>query len=149
MKNLPFHLIVGSQMGAAEYIADELALEIVKLGHHATVHEQPHIEDIPQKNAYWLICTSTHGAGELPDNIQPFITKLTQLAPNLADITYGVIALGDRSYDTFCHAGHQVDAVLANLGGQKRGDLLEINVLDNNLPEDYALKWLPLWLNSL
>ncbi|NQZ06436.1 MAG: FMN-binding protein MioC [Algicola sp.] len=143
-----FQIIVGSQMGAAEYVADELAEALQALGHQAVVHEHPQYDKIPQQDVYWLICTSTHGAGDLPDNIQPFIAALKESAPILADLKYGVIALGDRSYDTFCQAGHQIDQILTSLGAQRSAQLLEIDVKNAVSPEDQALEWLPTWLKS-
>lgn len=136
-------------MGAAEYIADELAEALQAKGFEAVMHEHPQYDAIPQQDVYWLICTSTHGAGDPPDNIQPFIAALKEKKPSLADIEYGVIGLGDTSYDTFCRASHDLDQLLTALGGQKQGDLLEINVLDDQLPEEYALLWLPKWLSVL
>lgn len=57
-----------------------------------------------------------------------------------------MIALGDRSYDTFCRAGHYFSEILDQLGAKKIGEVLEINVLDQALPEETALEWLPNWL---
>jgi MioC protein len=136
-------------MGAAEYIADEIAEALQNKGYEATVHEQPNIEEIPLQGVYWLICTSTHGAGDLPDNIQSFIADLELTSPLLSDIEYGVIGLGSTSYDTFCSASHKIDALLTKFGAKKKGKLLEIDVLDDQLPEDYALSWLPSWLHTL
>ena len=81
-----FHLIVGSQQGNTEYIADELAEALNQLDYEALVHEQPEYEAIPQQDCWWIVCTSTFGAGDFPDNIQPFVTALTQNKPNLSAI---------------------------------------------------------------
>lgn len=145
----PIHIIVGSQMGAAEAVADELAEELQTKGIEVTIHEAPNYDDIPQSNVTWLICTSTHGAGELPDNIRDFAAALNENKPDLCSIKYGVIGLGDKSYDTFCAAAHQFDQILCSLNAQSNGELLEINALDPDLPEDYALAWLPGWLGTL
>ncbi len=136
-------------MGAAEYVVDELAAKLETLGYSATTHEQPNFAEIPQQDVYWLVCTSTHGAGDLPDNIQPFITALSNNRPSLAAIKYGIIGLGDKSYDTYCQAADDINRLLAGLGAQLCGELLQINALDPDMPEDYALNWLPKWLNSL
>lgn len=145
----PIHIIVGSQMGAAEAVADELAAEIEAKGGSAVVHESPQYDEIPQTGVNWLICTSTHGAGELPDNILAFAKTLSREKPDLSQVNYGVIGLGDKSYDTYCRAAHQFDQLLSSLNAQTKGQLLEINALDEDLPEDYALAWLPAWLAAL
>ena len=38
--------------------------------------------------------TSTHGAGDVPDNLQPFAKDLADQRPDLSALKYGVIALG-------------------------------------------------------
>ena len=77
-----------------------------------------------------------------------FLSAVLTLSPfSLCGVS--VCVLCNKSYDTFCQAGHDIDKLLSTLGAQKCGDLLEINVLDSDLPEEYAVKWLPLWLNSL
>lgn len=145
----PIHIIVGSQMGAAEFVAEELAGELESLGHQSHIHEAPEYDQLPQKTAYWLIVTSTHGAGDLPDNIQPFFDALTQNNPDLSQLKYAVIGLGDKSYDTYCAAAHKIDQLLRSLNAQSSSELFEINALDELLPEEYALQWLPRWLNAL
>ena len=143
------HLPVGSQMGAAEYMADELAEQLIAQGHQATVHEQPEYDALPHSDAIWLVCTSTHGAGELPDNIRLFIDDLQQQKPDLSQLRYTVIGLGDTSYDTFCQAAKDIDALLGQLGAQKITDVLTIDVQSEQLPEEIALQWLPQWLKQL
>ena len=143
------HIIIGSQMGAAEYVADELVAALDQQNITVTSHEQPQYAQIPQQDAIWLICTSTHGAGELPDNIQDFVSQLKQNKPDLGQIRFGVISLGDSSYDTFCQAGIDITALLQQLGARLTGEILQIDAQDADLPEDFALQWLPDWLNTL
>ena len=85
--------------------------------------------------------TSTHGAGDFPDNIQPLINALTQQSPDLSAIRYAVIALGDSSYDTFCSAGKSVHSQLKILGAQPISDCFTIDVLETPVPEDAAEEW--------
>ncbi|MCK7493144.1 MAG: flavodoxin domain-containing protein [Comamonadaceae bacterium] len=77
-----------------------------------------------------LLCTSTHGDGELPDNLAPFARRLQEARPDLSHLRYGVIALGDQTYqNTSCRAGKDMDALLASLGAHKVGERLEIDAL--------------------
>lgn len=138
MKNLS--IIVGSQMGSAEYVAEQLQDALAEEGLSVTVHEQPVLADIT--NTDWLICTSTHGAGELPDNIQVFAAELAE-GEALNDINYAVIGLGDSSYDQFNQAAKQIDHLLLDKGANKLLDRLEIDAQSEELPEDIALAWLP------
>ncbi len=66
-----FEIIVGTMLGAAEYVADAIAEKLDASGHTHTIHAEPNLDEIKTEST-WIVCTSTHGAGELPDNIQPF-----------------------------------------------------------------------------
>ena len=68
-------IIVGSVLGASEYVADALAESLEQKGHSANIHLEPKLAEIPKEHI-WLLCSSTHGAGDLPDNIQPFADEL-------------------------------------------------------------------------
>ncbi len=70
----------------------------------------------------FLICTSTYGNGDVPDNAQALFNSLETEKPNLGNVTYGVIALGDTTYkDTYCQGGIRFDKLLTELGAQPRG----------------------------
>ena len=62
------NIIIGSQMGSAEYVAEQLADQLNAQGISTQLHEQPVFNDIDQQNTIWLICTSTYGAGDYPEN---------------------------------------------------------------------------------
>ena len=67
-----------------------------------------------------FIITSTHGEGEPPDNAWDFFEFLEDdNAPNLNHVRYSVLALGDQTYEFFCQAGKDVDALLENLGAER------------------------------
>jgi MioC protein len=65
-------IIVGSMLGGTEYVAEACEEVLLAVNHHVTVHLQPKFSQIPSKNQIWIICSSTHDAGDLPDNIQNF-----------------------------------------------------------------------------
>lgn len=135
-------ILIGSQMGSAEYVAEQVAETLVKTGYEVNLHFTPDLAQL-NRESIWLVITSTYGAGDLPDNIQPFADQLAQDQPDLTTISYAVITLGDSSYDTFCQAGQKMSALLQNLGGKKLLDNLEIDVITAELPEDQAINWLP------
>jgi flavodoxin len=76
-------------------------------------------EVLAEPDAILLVITSTHGAGDVPDNLQPFAKDLAEQQPDLNAFKYGVIALGDRSYDTFCQGGKTLDRLLAECGASR------------------------------
>ncbi|WEM42300.1 FMN-binding protein MioC [Photobacterium sp. DA100] len=141
-------LITGSTLGGAEYVADHLSDLLEQAGHSTNIINSAELEQLPTDNI-WLVVCSTHGAGEFPDNFQPFVEQLTNQQPDLACLRYGVIGLGDSSYDTFCAAAKNIDQLLAKLGAIRLGERLEIDVSQDPVPEDPAEAWLDNWKNSL
>ena len=93
--------------------------------------------------------TSTHGAGDLPDNLQPLYDELAEQRPDLSQVRYGAIGIGSREYDTFCGAIEKLDALLIECGAKRVGEPLKINILDHDIPEDPAEVWLGSWKNLL
>ena len=141
------NIIVGSQMGSAEYVAEQLAEALEQQGIQVQLHEQPVFDDNDQQDTIWLLCTSTYGAGDYPENLLPFVESINQQA-DLEGLNYSVIGLGDTSYDTYNYAGRNLDELLANKGANRVAERLELNILDEALPEDTALAWLPSWIES-
>ncbi|MDP6879595.1 MAG: FMN-binding protein MioC [Alteromonas macleodii] len=133
-----FEIIVGTMLGAAEYVADAIAEKLDASGHTHTIHAEPNLDDI-KKESTWIVCTSTHGAGELPDNIQPFAKQLE--GADLSAVNAYVIGLGDTSYDTFCFGAKEMEKHIKNAGGTLITDALYIDVLEHPIPEDAAVEW--------
>lgn len=139
------NIIVGSQMGSAEYVAEQLNDELNNRSISSQLHDQPEFSQIDQHNTIWLICTSTYGAGDYPDNLVSFIDELSK-ADDLSHIHYSVIGLGDTSYDTYNLAGRNIDDLMSQKGAIQVANRLELNILDESLPEDTALAWLDSWI---
>ncbi|MDX1304246.1 FMN-binding protein MioC [Photobacterium sp.] len=141
-------LITGSTLGGAEYVADHLAELLEQDGHATEVIYRADLAALTT-DTIWLIVCSTHGAGDLPDNIQPFIKQLSEQKPDLSSLQYGIIGLGDSSYDTFCAAGKTIDKQLQSLGATRLGERLDIDVSQHAVPEDPAENWLLSWKNHI
>jgi len=139
------NIIVGSQMGSAEYVAEQLSDALNNQRINSQLHDQPEFNEIDQQNTIWLVCTSTYGAGDYPDNLISFVEQVSQV-DDLSHLKYSVIALGDTSYDTYNLAGRNIDALLSQKGAVKVAQRLELNILDEALPEDTALAWLDSWI---
>ena len=133
-----FEIIVGTMLGAAEYVADAIAEKLDASGHTHTIHAEPNLDEIKTEST-WIVCTSTHGAGELPDNIQPFAKQLE--GEDLSAVNAYVIGLGDTSYDTFCFGAKEMEKHIKNAGGTLITDALYIDVLEHPIPEDAAVEW--------
>ncbi|PFG45704.1 MioC protein [Vibrio sp. ES.051] len=135
------HIITGSTLGGAEYVGDHLSDLLNENGFETTIHNQPSLQSIKNQGT-WLVITSTHGAGEYPDNIQPFIAALQDTPPKMSDVKFAVIAIGDSSYDTFCAAGRHAYDLLEDIGAAPIADCFLIDVLNHMVPEDAAEAWL-------
>ncbi len=135
------HIITGSTLGGAEYVGDHLSDLLLAKGFETTIHNTPDLAKI-EPNGTWLVITSTHGAGEYPDNIQPFIQALQDTPPRTSELKFAVIAIGDSSYDTFCAAGKHAHALLEDIGATPISDCFTIDVLSHDVPEDAAETWL-------
>lgn len=143
-----FTLLVGSTLGSAEDLADDLAGILQNHGHQTVIHTSPQLDHILiRPDHYLLLICSTHGAGDLPDNILPFSRQLDTQQPDLAKLKYLAVGLGDSAYDTFCYAIQKLDRQLADRGAQRIGDRLDIDVSQPDPPELIAEKWLDLWLS--
>ena len=106
-------IIVGTESGNAQMCADHLSDNLPGLGHEVEVvgDADAGSVDLEGRDAV-LVCTSTHGDGELPDNIIPLAERLREQKPDLSHVRYGVIALGDQTYQaTFCKAGKELSLI--------------------------------------
>lgn len=72
------------------------------------------------KEKLLYVVISTHGDGDPPDEARALYEFLgTKRAPQLPELQYSVLALGDTSYPKFCEAGRVVDERLAKLGARR------------------------------
>ncbi|MBT0718635.1 FMN-binding protein MioC [Rosenbergiella epipactidis] len=140
--------ITGSTLGSAEYVAEHLADKLSEAGHTSELLHGAELDEVPLEGI-WIIVTSTHGAGELPDNLLDFSEALSEQKPDLSGVRYGAIGLGNREYDLFCGAIKTLDEQLTQLGATRIGDRLEIDVLEHEIPEDPAEEWLVEWVEKI
>lgn len=135
-------LISGSVFGAATLTADEIENALDAAGHLVTRPDPPAIEALTDENQEILIvCTSSTGNGDLPDELVPLYTALVNDYPKIIHLTYVVVALGDSSYDTFCGGGIAIDTALADLGARQIAEPLRIDALEESEPEAVAPDW--------
>jgi MioC protein len=133
-----FDIMVGSVLGASEYVAEAILVSITEAGHTGECHFEPTVSTLNKDNLL-LICTSTHGAGDLPDNIQSYAKALA--SKDLQGLSAMIIGLGDSSYDTYCGAAMKMETLLLDRGATLLTEPLHIDVLNHPIPEDIAVEW--------
>ena len=86
-----------------------------------------------------VFIVSTHGEGEPPAMAEDFHGFITgKRAPQLPNLNYSVVALGDKSYKFFCKTGFDIDQALANSGAKS---ILPILPLDVDFDEEIE-RWI-------
>lgn len=141
-------LISGSTLGSAEYVAEHLAEKLEAAGFTTETLHGPELDELTLSGR-WLVVSSTHGAGDLPDNLQPLLEQIEEQLPDLSQVQFGAVGLGSSEYDTFCGAIQRIDDLLIVRGAKRIGDRLEIDVTEHEIPEDPAEEWVKNWINLL
>jgi len=137
-------------LGGTEYVAEACEEQLILLEHQVNLHLKPDFTSIlndtfaqnTTKKSVWLICTSTHGAGDFPDNIQAFVSDLKNCEQDLSSINFMIIAIGDSSYDTFCKAGKELNILLKTKGCSEIVDIRTLDMSEDIDPEELAQQWL-------
>ncbi|MCF8466026.1 MAG: flavodoxin domain-containing protein [Sneathiella sp.] len=144
-------ILVSTMTGTAELVADEIADAISAKGKSAEILLMDDLgADILANDTAYVICTSTYGQGDVPDNGQAFMDNLETTGRDLSGIKYGVFALGDITYNqTFCNAGNLFDEMLRKHGATRVGEIMKHDASSGELPEDQAGEWAEEWLEKL
>ncbi|WP_022942204.1 FMN-binding protein MioC [Psychromonas hadalis] len=143
-------ILVGSTLGGAEYVAEAAQTLLEEAFFDTALHLEPDLNELSlQEEQIWLVCLSTHGAGDYPENFKDFVEQLQQVNAPLDDVRYAIVGIGDSNYDTFCDAAKNLDYILEEMGAKRIGDRLEIDVVEHALPEDRIADWIPLLIEDL
>ena len=143
-------ILVGTMTGTAEMVAQEVQTALETAGHQATIQVMDGLDaSVFSGGGTFLICTSTYGNGDVPDNAQALFSSLETERPDLSAVTYGVIALGDPTYkDTYCQGGIRFDKLLTQLGAKRAGEMLMHDASSGTLPEEVAAQWVVPWVEQ-
>lgn len=146
----PLTILVATMTGTAEMVAQEVQQVLEAQGAAVELRMMDGLDaGIFAAGGFFLVCTSTYGFGNVPDNAQELIDSLESSRPDLSNVVYGVIALGDRTYgDTFCHGGVRFDELLSALGAHRAGELLRHDANSSEVPEEAAARWAVSWVHE-
>jgi MioC protein len=145
------NILVGTMTGTAQLCAQEMELALddgeTKV---ATLLMDGLDSAVFSREGVFLICTSTYGQGDVPDNARALYEDLKAKRPDLSQVRYGVFGLGDRTYaETFNFGGKRFDEILAELGAERIGERHTHDASSGVLPEETALEWCQDWLGRV
>lgn len=114
-------ILFGSQTGNCQRLAGSLSRKLEEQGFQVTLSAMNNFKPTALKKVEnLLLLVSTHGEGEPPDNARIFHEFLySKRAPQLENLRFSVLALGDTSYEFFCQTGKEFDQRLEELGGKR------------------------------
>ena len=144
-------ILIGTMTGTAQLCAQEMELA---LGDDQTRIEALLMDGLDAsvfaREGVFLLCTSTYGQGDVPDNARALYEDLQKKRPDLSKVLYGVFGLGDRTYaETFNFGGKRFDEILTELGAQRIGERHMHDASSGVLPEETALEWCQDWAGKV
>ena len=148
---ITINILVGTMTGTAQLCAQEMELALDDGETRVQTLMMDGLDSaVFQREGVFLICTSTYGQGDVPDNARALYEDLKARRPDLSHVRYGVFGLGDRTYaETFNFGGKRFDELLAELGAQRIGERHTHDASSGVLPEETALEWSQDWLEKV
>ncbi len=148
---LRINILVGTMTGTAQLCAQEMELALDDGETEVKTQLMDGLDSsVFAGEGVFLVCTSTYGQGDVPDNARALYEDLKAKRPDLSRVRYGVFGLGDRTYaETFNFGGKRFDEVLSELGAQRIGERHQHDASSGILPEETALEWCQDWLTRV
>jgi MioC protein len=129
---LDITILVGTMTGTAQLVAQELELRIDDGETRAQARLMDNLDaTVFQGGGLFLICTSTYGQGDVPDNARQLYQSLQDARPDLSPVRYG---------------GRRFDRVLSELGARRIGEILLHDASAGTMPEEVAAEWIEGWV---
>lgn len=142
-------ILVGTMTDTALSVAQAIELDSVDLIERIDVRGMDGLDpSVFEQDALYVICSSTHGSGDVPDNAQAFYASLDAQPRYLGHVRYGLIALGDSAQYpmTFANGGRQFDERLRDLGAVRIGEPLVLDAASGDDPQALGAAWCRAWL---
>ena len=143
----PLTILYATESGNAERLASDMAKSARKLGFKPLLVDMADLELASLAKARRLVViASTWGEGEPPGRaVHAYAELMSEQAPRLDGVEFGVLALGDSAYVEFCAIGRALDARLAALGAKRAVERIDCDV-DFAEP---AARWIESALDAL
>lgn len=149
---MKINILVGTMTGTAQLCAQEieLALDGDEVQVATLLMDKLDASVFADRAAVYLVCTSTYGQGDVPDNAKALYEALCSGKPDLKGIRYGVFGLGDRTYaETYNFGGKRFDDILTELGAERIGERYTHDASSGTLPEEIAMDWAQQWVEKV
>ncbi|GMV31885.1 MAG: putative sulfite reductase [Rhodanobacteraceae bacterium] len=139
-------VVYGSQTGNAKRLAEQFAQKAEAAGLQVRLLRADAYPTRELKSERLLVIViSTQGDGEPPDDARGFVDfVIGRRAPELKELRFGVLGLGDSSYPQFCAIGRALDARLAELGATRLLDRADADVDFDTIAKPWAERALQL-----
>ncbi|GAC1603283.1 MAG: FMN-binding protein MioC [Ramlibacter sp.] len=141
-------ILVGTMTSTADYVAQAIQMDCADLVDEIEVQLMDGLDIAAfDDEAIYLVCSSTYGSGDVPDNARQLYESLDAQPRDLSPGRYGVLALGERTYvQTFCLGGRKFDERLQGLGAQRIGEVWCHDASEGTMPETEGTAWCREWL---
>lgn len=127
-----------SQTGFAEELATDAVRQLRAAGEPAAlVSFEGLSRDALAAARRALFVVSTTGEGDAPDSAARFRRDVLATRQQLTGLRYGLLALGDRSYASYCAFGYALDGWLRDQGATPMFDVIDVD--DGN--QEALVRW--------
>ena len=126
----PLTILYATESGNSEKLAGDVAKSARKLGFKPSLVDMVDLDVASLAGVKKLIViAATWGEGEPPARaIRAYKELMSDAAPRLDGVEFGVLALGDTAYVEFCAIGKAIDERLAALGGKRVADRVDCDL---------------------
>jgi sulfite reductase (NADPH) flavoprotein alpha-component len=117
----PLTIVFASESGNSERLAGDLAKNARKNGLKPSIVDMADLDVTALASVRRLVfIAATWGEGEPPARAaRAYAGLMSDTAPRLEGVEFGVLALGDTAYVEFCAIGQAIDERLEALGGKR------------------------------
>ncbi len=126
----PITILFASESGNCERLAADMAKAARKAGMKPSLVDMADLDLATLAASRRLVViAATWGEGEPPARAaRAYAELMSEGAPRLDGVEFGVLALGDTAYAEFCAVGKAIDARLAGLGARRVTDRVDCDL---------------------